>query len=812
MKQGKSVRVKANEETGGIVYSWGSGEMGQLGFSSLQVEALPKDNEGFPFQPEPVQISSLNKIAQIAGGDGHSLAVTSNGQVLAWGASACGQLGLKSIDQMPKDSEGYPYHPQPKIVKALRGFKIVLVACGDAHSAALSNEGSVFTWGGGGCGQLGHPDTSLLPKDDDGCPFQPEPRAVEGLNAFVKHISCGKAHTVAVSDKLLYTWGAGACGQLGHPDTSDFPIDEDGYPYHPTPKPVISLQYVKLVMSASGDVHTLVLSEDGAVYCFGGGSFGQLGLGNMESLPVDVDECPFMPVPTQITALKKIKISKIACGDSHSMALSENGDLYGWGAAACGQLGMEHFMHRPRDFENWAYEPLPSLIVELKGKKVVRVACGEAHTLALTESGILYSFGASNCGQLGIPKEEMLERTKQRTVRFPGDNVQKSVNYQPLPRLVTPLLSKKVLDIACGGMHNLAITETSHNSLVTDLYRMYKQGHFTDMSFRLKSEPREELIHCHRVVIASRSPYLRQLTKTPGTIDIDFQKSDFRKIIKYLYFDDIDVLKPLVSSNSFNKAVKFLQFAHTYQLSKLQQACQANLLKLLNPYTMAPSMSEVPTGLVYFPDGRAAILSPDLYERVLSESILLDAKSSLKSKLMKPLIHNSVQPILSSLDNSEFSDVTLLVERQQIYCHRVVLAARSDYFSALYSHGFREAKEGVIEIGDLSHESMLSLLRYFYSDTLPIDMDKLIELLTLCERFSVPSLKSRCEEALAPSICVENAALLYKYAKAYQCLRLKEICLVFIEDNFSQVICTQAFEDLDKESILEIMRFNKKTK
>jgi hypothetical protein len=48
----------------------------------------------------------------------------------------------------------------------------------------------------------------------------------------VKEVSCGKAHTVAVlRTGHLYSWGAGACGQLGHPDTQTFPADEDGYPY-----------------------------------------------------------------------------------------------------------------------------------------------------------------------------------------------------------------------------------------------------------------------------------------------------------------------------------------------------------------------------------------------------------------------------------------------------------------------------------------------------------------------------------------------------------------------------------------------------
>lgn len=77
-----------------------------------------------------------------------------------------------------------------------------------------------------------------MPKDEDGCPYQPKPKLIVALRQMeVKEVSCGKAHTVAVlTQGHLYSWGAGACGQLGHPDTSSFPADEDGYPYQPIPR------------------------------------------------------------------------------------------------------------------------------------------------------------------------------------------------------------------------------------------------------------------------------------------------------------------------------------------------------------------------------------------------------------------------------------------------------------------------------------------------------------------------------------------------------------------------------------------------
>ena len=76
----------------GNLYTWGSGEMGQLGYSSEVISKMPKDREGYPFQPYPLEITWLrNKsIYQIAGGDGHTVAVDIKGNVYSWGASACG--------------------------------------------------------------------------------------------------------------------------------------------------------------------------------------------------------------------------------------------------------------------------------------------------------------------------------------------------------------------------------------------------------------------------------------------------------------------------------------------------------------------------------------------------------------------------------------------------------------------------------------------------------------------------------------------------------------------------------------------------
>ena len=95
----------------GAVYTWGSGEMGQLGYRKRTLSKLPKDREGCPYQPYPLEIEQLRHIGirEVAAGDGHTIAVSSDGSVYAWGASACGQLGLSTTRDLPTDNEGYPY-------------------------------------------------------------------------------------------------------------------------------------------------------------------------------------------------------------------------------------------------------------------------------------------------------------------------------------------------------------------------------------------------------------------------------------------------------------------------------------------------------------------------------------------------------------------------------------------------------------------------------------------------------------------------------------------------------------------------------
>ncbi len=126
--------------------------------------------------------------------------------------------------------------------------------------------------------------------------------------------------------------------------------------------------------------HTLLLTSDGTLYSFGSGLFGKLGNGETSS---------------EVTPFKVLdSVSDMATGLNHSVAICTDGRVYSWGTSCYGQLG-----HGSLDDE---YEPKLVRYFSLNNIKATRVACGENHTIVLTDSGLIFGFGRATEGQLGI--------------------------------------------------------------------------------------------------------------------------------------------------------------------------------------------------------------------------------------------------------------------------------------------------------------------------------------------------------------------------------------------------------------------------
>ena len=139
-----------------------------------------------------------------------------------------------------------------------------------------------------------------------------------------------------------------------------------------------------IVQICKGKYHLVKLTSDGKVHCSGKSYFGVSGLGGSASSEKT------KPLPNLINQ----KIVQITCGEFHSMALSNTGDLYTWGMGFEGQLGLNN---------QYKVASSPRYLNFFYRKPIKFVCCGYNYSLAITrDDSLLYGWGENKLGQLGL--------------------------------------------------------------------------------------------------------------------------------------------------------------------------------------------------------------------------------------------------------------------------------------------------------------------------------------------------------------------------------------------------------------------------
>jgi len=321
---------------------WGNNSDGQLGYAAGASNPLP------------VQVAGLPAMAAVANGASHTVALAADGTVWTWGSNNHGQLGDGSIIASNI----------PRQVTSLNLVGITAVAAGSAHSVAVRYDGTVWAWGSNSNGQLGN--NTIV---DSTTPIQVLGVGGTGFMGVAKGIAAGHDHTVVHAlDNTVWAWGSNGNGQLGNNTTTD----------SHTPIQVTAAGGV--VAIAAGDYHTAVLRKevvDFKVWCWGKNSEGQLGDGTIvdHKTPVEVKDLT--------------KVTTIAAGSNHTVAVLNDGTVRAWGGNGSGQLGNGTVVSS-------------SIPVTVSGLgSVLGIAAGNANTVALSLDNSVWSWGKNDFGQLG---------------------------------------------------------------------------------------------------------------------------------------------------------------------------------------------------------------------------------------------------------------------------------------------------------------------------------------------------------------------------------------------------------------------------
>eukprot|EP00941_MAST-03F_sp_MAST-3F-sp1_P001298 g1298.t1 len=377
------------------IFSWGQGNDGQLGHYP---EKSGLTNSYTELAPRPILSIEGTPVA-ISCGSSHSAAILEDGSLWTWGKNDYNQLG-----HGPNSEKSMPI---PTKVEALSGVPIKSISCGFYHTAAVDNEGRVWTWGYGGSmmfgqGGLGHGDMQQ-------CDVPTLVEVLEEDGVDIVSVACGESHTLALSSTgEVWSWGKGEYGRLGIGGSSDSSLPE-------LVDLLNEMENPKATAIAAGHSSSFAVMEDGKCFAWGRNDQGQLGLGGTMSMDVYSME----EYPTELEALNDVKIAQIAAGDGHTLALTDDGTIYQW--------GMRSGLMAPEEVT----------VLSQDNIKVLQCAAGANFSAAVSESGAVYTWGK------GIMQREIL-----------GHGVKEGKKH---PTRIETLFEKNptCVQVACGSKHTL---------------------------------------------------------------------------------------------------------------------------------------------------------------------------------------------------------------------------------------------------------------------------------------------------------------------------------------------------------------------
>jgi alpha-tubulin suppressor-like RCC1 family protein len=333
----------------GTVLGWGQNSSGQLGDGTTSQKTIPVPVSG---------LGVSSGVVAIAVGSSFSFARKSDGSVLAWGANSNGQLGdgTTTAKNTPVPVSGFE-----------AGSGVVAIAAGLTHSLAVKSDGTVWSWGFNGSGQLG--DGTFTQRMIPGPVSDP---SGTGFLTGAAAVAAGSIYSLAIkADGAMLAWGNNTSGELG----------DGSVTLRVTPVPVSGLAAGSgVIAAAGGNSHSFALKQDGALLAWGANNAGQLGKGTFDGQAQPIE------------GLADIDAIAAGIGGSHSLAHKSDGTVLAWGLNLNGQLG------DGTTSSKMAPVQVSGLGI---GSGVVAVAAGNAHSLALKADGTVLAWGSNTNGQLG---------------------------------------------------------------------------------------------------------------------------------------------------------------------------------------------------------------------------------------------------------------------------------------------------------------------------------------------------------------------------------------------------------------------------
>lgn len=499
----------------------------------------------------------------------------------------------------------------------------------------------------------------------------------------------------------------------------------------------------KICVFGSSGNEAIYITNDDEVYAIGSNCSSCLGLGDAHS----------SFEPRKVDVLCKKKIVDIAFGSGpHVLAVSKNGEMYSWGHNGYCQLG-----------NGGSGQGLtPTLInTNLQGKKILRVACGSHHSMALSQEGEIFAWGQNNCGQVGSG----------------------STTNQPTPRKVVAVIGNKMaLSIACGQTSSMALLENGE---------VYGWGYNGNGQLGLGNnvnQPNPCRVQQLQGVIISQL-----VCGYAHTLALSDEGS--------LFSWGANSYGQLGTGNKANQVSPSKVPMNGERMVEIAASHYAHI---------SAAMSETGKVFMWGQCRGQSLTSPMLTKFTCTDDVFSAFSSPLVTWRTYTIDHVKGFSIIESLskafDDPITSDIKFTVEGRDIHVHKSVLKIRCEHFSSMFQSCWDEDGRNSIEVSQFSYAVYKAFLQYLYTDQVNLKPEEAIGLLDLANAYCEASLKRMCEQIIKKGITTENVAMLYAAAVKFEAKELEDFCFRFALNHMTAVVQTQAFSQLDDSVLKEFIR------
>jgi alpha-tubulin suppressor-like RCC1 family protein len=318
------------------LWTWGANSYGQLGNNTITPRSTPVTTS-----------AGGANWKQVASGSDHIAAIKTDGTLWTWGKNSYAPLG-----------DNTTINRSTPVTTFAGGTNWKQVACGRGVRAAIKTDGTLWTWGGTGDGQLGNNTTNGF--------YRSTPVTTFAGGTNWKQVACGERHTAAIkTDGTLWAWGFNSFGSLGNNATVQSNL---------TPVTTFAGGTNWKQVSCGSDI-TAAIKTDGTLWCWGQNGQAQLGRNNSTT-----------SICTPVTTFAGgTNWKQVDCAPVGIVAIKTDGTLWGWGRNTSGQLG-------DNTLGNNRSTPVTTFA---GGTNWKQVASSGYHTTAIKTDGTLWNWGSN---------------------------------------------------------------------------------------------------------------------------------------------------------------------------------------------------------------------------------------------------------------------------------------------------------------------------------------------------------------------------------------------------------------------------------